>query len=48
MNVIPRIQREEEEDLDFNPILMAMKSRNWKLIVSLRIVRGTLWSALTD
>lgn len=38
----PSYTREEEEDLDFNPILMAMKSRNWKLIVSLRIVRGTL------
>lgn len=30
----PSHTREEEEDLDFNPILMTMKSRNWKLIVS--------------
>lgn len=30
----PSRTREEEEDLDFNPILMTMKSRNWKLIVS--------------
>lgn len=32
----------EEEDLDFNPILMTMKSRNWKLIVS------SLWELLEE
>lgn len=38
----PSRTREEEEDLDFNPILMTMKSRNWKLIVS------SLWELLEE
>lgn len=44
----PSHTREEEEDLDFNPNDNEISKLEINCIESLRIVRGTLWSALAD